>query len=234
MPDAQPLRLDLGLAAHQALRHLGLGHLKREERDGHLLAHPQVGRRAEREAGLAHARTRREDDQVARLEAGRQMIQIAEAGRHARHVDARLVELRDALEALLEQLLDVAEVPRHPRLREVEDDLLGAVDELGDVLPVALHAEARDLAAGPDQAAQRRHLAHDPRVVGRIRRRGNQCGELVYPHLAADVLELAAPLQLVDEGDRVHRLASPVEGKSRPGRSSRDSRDRSRWPRAPR
>ena len=32
---------------------------------------------------------------------------------------------------------------------------------------------------------------------------------------AADLLELAATLELVDERDRVHRLAAPVEGQRR-------------------
>ena len=46
------------------------------------------------------------------------------------HVGAGLVEGGDPLEAVLQQLFDVAEVARHPRLREVEDDLLRLVDEL--------------------------------------------------------------------------------------------------------
>ena len=39
--------------------------------------------------------------------------------------------LRDPLEALLEQRLDVGEVARDALLREVEHDLLGPVDEIG-------------------------------------------------------------------------------------------------------
>ena len=53
-------------------------------------------------------------------------------------------------------------------LREVEDDLLGLVDQLlgGQALP--LEAEPGDLLPGPDQAAERRHLADDARVVAGV------------------------------------------------------------------
>ena len=50
-------------------------------------------------------------------------------GRDAGDVGAGLVERGDPLEALLQQLLDVAELARDALLREVEDDLLGLVDE---------------------------------------------------------------------------------------------------------
>ena len=65
--------------------------------------------------------------------------------------------------------------------------------------------------AGADEAAQRRHLTHDPRVVGRVRRRRHERRELVDPRAAADLLELAALLERVDERDRVDRLALLVE-----------------------
>ena len=79
-----------------------------------------------------------------------------------------------------------------------------------------VHAEPRDLASGPDQAAQRGHLADDPRVVPRVRGGRHERRELVDADLAADRLELAAPLELVDERDRVDRLAAPVERERRP------------------
>ena len=66
------------------------------------------------------------------------------------------------------------------------------------VSPGPLPAEAGDLAADPDQPAQRRGLADDARVVGRVRRRRHEGGELVDAGAAADGLELAALLELVD------------------------------------
>ncbi len=52
----------------------------------------------------------------------------------------------------------MVEVARHPLLGEVEDDLLGAVDELGR-LAHPLAPEPRDLLAGADQTAERRGIS---------------------------------------------------------------------------
>ena len=125
-----------------------------------------------------------------------------------------LVQRGDPLEALLQQLLDVAELGRDPALREVEDDLLGTVDE--DLrLARPLPAELGDLLTGGDEAAQRRHLADDARVVRRVRGRRHERRKLVEADSSADILELAALLELVDERDRVDRLALRVERECR-------------------
>ena len=73
-------------------------------------------------------------------------VEVAEAGGDAGDLGAQLVQGGDALEALLEQLLDVAELALCALLREVEEDLLGLVDELV-VVAGPLPAEAGDLAA---------------------------------------------------------------------------------------
>ena len=122
--------------------------------------------------------------------------------------------MHDPLEALLQQPLDVGEVARDTLLREVEDDLLGAVDEVGRLAGPVL-AEPRDLRPGPDEAAQRGHLAHDPRVVGGVRGRRHERRELVDAGAAADLLQLAALLERVDERDRVDGLALLVEREAR-------------------
>ena len=59
-------------------------------------------------------------------------------------VDAGLVERGDPLEALLQQLLDVAELALDASLREVEEQLLGLVEQVGR-LARPLPAEPRDL-----------------------------------------------------------------------------------------
>src|SRR5207244_8217797 len=75
----------------------------------------------------------------------------------------------------------------------------------------ALPARARHPAARRRQAAQRRHLAHDPRIVACVRARGDEGGELVDADPAADVFEIAALLERVDERDRVDWLALGIE-----------------------
>ena len=110
---------------------------------------------------------RGDDDQVARLEPGRQPVEVAEA-RTAMPVTSAPASYSAVIRSKLSfssssmWLNSVAT----PLLREVEDDLLGPVDELGG-LARPLPAEPRDLAARADEAAQRRHLADDPRVVAR-------------------------------------------------------------------
>ena len=95
-------------------------------------------------------------------------------------------------------------------LGEVEEDLLGAVDQVRR-LAGTFPAEAGDLAAYADEPAERCSLLDDLRVVARVGARRHERGQLVDPHLAADVLELPALVQLVDERDRVDGLALGVE-----------------------
>ena len=151
----EPLGLDLRLAAHHPLGHLGLRHLEREERDRYLVPHAEVRRHAEPERGLPHRGPRGEDHEVPGLEPRGQEVELAEAARDAGDLGACLVELGDPLEALLEERLDVGEVARDALLAELEDDLLGPVDEVRDLAGTLL-AEPRDLLARPDETAQRR------------------------------------------------------------------------------
>ena len=129
---------------------------------------------------------------------GRQPVDVAEAGRRAGDLAAGLVHLRDLLEDSLSSSSMCANSRRDAVLREVEDDLLGAVDELGR-LARAVPAEPRDVLAGADEPAQRRHLADDLRVVRRVRRRRHERGDLVDALLAADLLELAVLVELVGD-----------------------------------
>ena len=97
-------------------------------------------------------------------------------------------------------------------LRELEDDLLGLVDEVRR-LARPLPAEPCDLGPDADQPAQGRHLADDLRVVPRVGRGRDERGQLVDALAAAGALQVAALLELVDERDRVDRLAARVQGK---------------------
>ncbi len=95
-------------------------------------------------------------------------------------------------------------------LRELEDDLLGLVDELPRIAG-ALPAESRDLAARADQPAERGHLAHDAGVVRGVCGRRHQRRELVHAPAVAHRLQVAPLAELVDERDRVDGLAAGVE-----------------------
>jgi hypothetical protein len=91
----------------------------------------------------------------------------------------------DPLERLDERVLEKDELAIGAALAELEDELLGAGDELRR-LALALPAELRDLAAGADQAAQSRRLADDLRVVARVSCRRDEPGELVQADASAD------------------------------------------------
>ena len=81
-------------------------------------------------------------------------------------------------------------------LAELEDDLLGAVDEIGD-LALPLLPEAHDLLARADEPAQRGHLLDDARVVLDVRRGGDERRELGDARLPAGRVELGALVELV-------------------------------------
>ena len=76
-----------------------------------------------------------------------------------------------------------------------------------DDLAVALLPEPDDLLARADESAQRRHLLDDARVVLDVRRRRDERRELDDARLSARGLELGALVELVDQRDRVDRLA---------------------------
>src|SRR5262249_12644344 len=68
--------------------------------------------------------------------------------------------------------------------------------------------------ADDGEAAQRRHLPDDLRVVADVRGRRDERRDLADPLLATDLLELAVLVELVGEGDRVDRMPvlEQVEG----------------------
>ena len=99
-------------------------------------------------------------------------------------------------------------------LSELEDDLLGPVDEIRD-LSLPLLAEPHDLLAGADEPAQSRHLLDDARVVLDVGGRRDERGELRDARLAAGGVELGALFELVDESDRIDGLALRPQGERR-------------------
>src|SRR5581483_3888817 len=120
-PGAQALELDTAFRAHQPLGDLELRHLEREDRDRDAVLEREVGGDPEGERRLAPARPARADHEVARLEARRQVVDVAEPGRRPGQLAAPLVHARDLLEALADERLDVLEAAADAVLRELED-----------------------------------------------------------------------------------------------------------------
>ncbi len=156
--------------------------------------------------GFSHARPRRQDDQVARLEAARQPVEVGETGGDAGDLLLPLVELLDGLEGGLDDLADVHEGGLRLLLGDGEDAPLGVVEELAHLAGLLVPLRG-DGVRGLDHAARERLLVHDGRVVDEVRGRGDQLVEQVDEVLAADRLVRAQGSQLVLERDAVDRFA---------------------------
>ena len=160
---------------------------------GTLLLDGGVLRDVQHERRLAHRRTRRDDDQVGGLEARRHLVEVREAARHAgdrvaaARASASMRSIVGQSSSLMrEKPSDVA------LLRDLEDLLLGDVEQLGGGLP-ALERLADDRRRDLDEPAQQRLLADDLRVVLDVRRGRHGVDEEADVVLAAGAVELAAP-----------------------------------------
>ena len=168
-----------------------------------------AGRRQDRgvqRLGFPHAGPRREDHEVAGLEAAGEPIEVGEARGDAGDLFLPLVERLDVLEGGGDDGLHVHEAHRVALLGDGEDATLAFVGELADV-SVLLVSELGDGAGRLDQAARQRLLVDDLRVVGEVRRGGDDLVQQVDELVAANGLERAHGRQLVLDGDAVDGLA---------------------------
>ena len=79
---------------------------------------------------LAHRGPRRQHDQVARLEAAGDVVEVLEARRRAGQRRAVARELLELVDLLVEDVLDRAEVARALVVRDLEERALGVLDQL--------------------------------------------------------------------------------------------------------
>ena len=163
----------------------------------------------EGQRGLAHRRTRGEDDQVAGLQARGQSVEVIEAGADAGHfLGAVLVQLVDAVDQLHDQLVHALEAL--PRLRaffaDAKDLAFGLVEYLRDRTALRIEGTGRDLVAGRHQFAQHRALAHDLGVAADVGCARHALRQRVQVGEAAALFGLAQALQLLEDGDHVGRL----------------------------
>jgi hypothetical protein len=127
----------------------------------------------------------------------RHLVEVDEAGGEPGDHVLRLGELVDRAEALLDDLPHPDEARADPPLGDVEDRLLGPVEE-GGRLVLALVAGVHDAVAGVDQVPEDRLLLDDP----------------------APVLDAGDARHAVDEAGQVggaaHRLEGGAGGRARP------------------
>ena len=120
----------------------------------------------------------------------------------------------DALHRRPHQLLHAREALQSALLAHLEDPLLRVVEQLlGRRAP--LEGLRDDRGGGLDEAAQERLLLHDLRVVLDVRRGGDRVDQLADVLLAAGRIELAAPRELVAEGDGIDDFGALRDGDHR-------------------
>ena len=119
----------------------------------------------------------------------------------------RLLELVDLGE---EDVVDGAEVLARVLVGDLEDRALGDVDELARRGVVRVDA-GLDLVRRAQEPAQHRVLAHDARVLAEVADGGHARGQQVDRRAAAGLVELPGLLEVLDERERVDRLAGAVE-----------------------
>ncbi len=173
---------------------------------------PAGGRRQGRvqRQRLTDRRTRGDDDHLAWVQAVGQLVQLDEPGGHADHLAAAVADRLDLVERALHDRGERLIVLAGAALGDGVDLGLGGVDDRVD-LAVAGVTHLRDAGAGLDQAAQDGALGHDLGVVagvGRGRHRGQQRVQVRRPAGPGDLPALG---QLGRDGDRVGRLAPPVQ-----------------------
>ena len=160
--------------------------------------------------GFAHARPGRQDDQVGLLEAAQQLVQLAEAGRHAQQIALVAVQIVQPVDDAVHDLADGRQVAPDAPLRDVEDQLLGAVDHLIDILRL-LVGQRRDLPGRADQPPQGGGAFDDVAVVLDVDGGGDAADQRGDVGRAADLRQLIAPLQLVDQRDEIGGFAALVQ-----------------------
>ena len=169
----------------------------------------------ERPGRLADRRPGRDDDHLTGVQAVGELVEVGETGRHTDHLAADAGGDLDLVDRRLEDVAEDVVVLAAALVGDLVHLGLGRVDDVVDVAAALGVAQLDDPRAGLDEPAQHRPLGDDLRVVAGVGRRRHRRDELVQVGLATDPGQVAALGQLVGDGDRVGRLAAPVEVEDR-------------------
>ena len=127
---------------------------------------------------------------------------------------ARL-ELLDALHRGPDQLLDAHELFGTPRLRHLENAMLGVVEDFARGA-VSLVDVLDDAGRRLDQTPHHRLVPDDLRVIVDVRRRGDDVDQRRDVFHAAGPVEIAAAAQLVAQRDGIDDVAAFGQRQHRP------------------
>src|SRR5712692_10431269 len=138
------------LGAEETLDELLLRHFKAQDEDPLLVPHARVLGDVHGKGALPHRGPAGNDDEVARLETRGHHVQLGEPRRQTGHVLLLVVQLLDLLEGALEDGTERQGRPLHAALGDLEDEPLGVVQHLLDVVAPVV-AAADDLGRDPDE-----------------------------------------------------------------------------------
>ena len=202
----QLARVDPRLAAQETIGELLLRHFQGEEHRRRLAHAARIQRDVQREGRLTHGGAAGDDDQIARVHAGRHLVEPLEAGGQAGDVLLQLRGPRDRFEGANDYVRNVLVRAAQAMLGDVEDRALGLVEELLHRAVVAV-PERRSLVTGHDQAPDDRLFAHDLGVGFDVRHRGDGVGEREQVLVAADRVQAIAGREPLAQRHRVDWLA---------------------------
>ena len=204
---AHVARVESRLADDQTHHQLLGAHFEREEGNPFFEIDRHVARQRQHESRLTHRRARRNDNQVGRLPAERQPVEVSEPGRHAAESAFALRRLLDYLKRFGNDVARLLHVALDVSFRHLEYLAFGQVDQVRDVHRLvvgfflyfgrradqfALDVLLRDDFAMELDVSGRADLLGQLRQVGRASDRGQLAGlpELLADGVQVDRLEL--------------------------------------------
>ncbi len=205
MSGAELVRVHARVRRKQAQQQRLLRHFQAEDRHGLALPQRHVFGDVQRQRRLPHRRTRRKNDQLGGLQPGRFVVEAGVAGGEAGDPAALAENLFEALESVLDQVLNANQPDLHAVFRQLKDGRFRAIQN-----HVGVVARRQRLllnhGRGVDQAAQNRLFLDDPRVVVHVRHARQAVGQLRKIRDAARGFEFPAADEILHQRDRVDGL----------------------------
>ncbi len=211
--------VDTRLGAEHALEQLLVRHLEREHGHRTPVSHGGVRGDIERQGGLPHRGARGQNDEIGRLEAGSQLVELEEPRVDAGDRLPLLGEVFDPFDAERADLSQGKEAGAQPFLGDVEDRFFGFIEHLvgGTFGP---HRRGENLLGRADQLAEDRLFLDDLRVVldvcgarGAVDQRGevgDPSARVKRPH----ALQGIAERDEVERGPHLRQLFERLEDPS--------------------
>ena len=178
---AQRDQRNVRLGGDDTLRKFHAAHLKGEDDSRHIVMQRCGTRKINAERGLAHGRAAGDDNHLARLQALRHVVDIAEAGRHAAF-DLAVLQFVELVECIMDHRADGRIILTDLAHAHLVDLGLGHIHDVLSLRAFRRIAELRDFRTCRYDIAQNRALMHDFGVIRGVcggRDGGDQAVEVI-------------------------------------------------------